>query len=282
MDFTNEYENLDPPLDASAAEPESNNEDPSPLLPPCSPKKRNSGRTGPTSIHGKIRSAKNAIKHGSCAETLILPTESEAGFHRLLGRWVKQYMPIVANPAALQKPCTAPDYETGHCPATGNPVCACAFDDALAYDFVLRVAQAEWQRIRCQRNHDAYLATIGGASPFNWSPEEIKKHDLNLRYKTSAERNFQREFRLLEQFLKSHQPKPAPLVVAAPPETKAEPEEIPLIGIVVPDANSPTGYSMACEIPPRKGVTCPYPCPAPANLPGHVNDKKESHDNSLK
>jgi hypothetical protein len=38
--------------------------------------KRNWGRTGPTSPEGRAASSKNAIKHGACAQTLILPCES--------------------------------------------------------------------------------------------------------------------------------------------------------------------------------------------------------------
>ncbi len=50
-----------------------------------------------------------------------------------------------------------------------------------------------------------------GLSPYNWAPDQIKKYDLSLRYKTAAERAFQREFRLLEQYYKTHRPAKATL-----------------------------------------------------------------------
>jgi hypothetical protein len=137
------------------------------------PEKRDSGRTGPTSPEGRATSSKNATKHGACSHTLILPGESEDAWLLLLNRWCQTYEPE---------------------------------EDSLKYDFVLKTAQAEWHRIRTQRNYDVYLYILQGVSPFNWTPDQIKKHDLNLRYKTAAERAFQREYRLLEQHYKVHPP----------------------------------------------------------------------------
>jgi hypothetical protein len=99
---------------------------------------------------------------------------------------------------------------------------------------------------------------LSGFSPFNWTPEQVKKHDLHLRYKNAAERSFQREYRLLEQHFKAHKPKPAP---PANPEPKPEPEPEPIqrTRIMGIDPNSPTGYVTLREWPPREGVT--YPCP---------------------
>jgi hypothetical protein len=39
--------------------------------------KRNCGRTGPTSPESRAASSQNAVKHGACACTLILPHESQ-------------------------------------------------------------------------------------------------------------------------------------------------------------------------------------------------------------
>jgi hypothetical protein len=79
-------------------------------------------------------------------------------------------------------------------------------EDSLLYDFILKTAQAEWHRIPAHRKLESVTALTQGSSPFNWTPDQIKKHDLCLRYAIAAERAFQREFRLLEQFRKLHPP----------------------------------------------------------------------------
>jgi hypothetical protein len=134
-------------------------------------KKRNSGRTGPTSAEGKARSAQNALKHGACATTLILPQESPYGWEILKARWEETYKP--------------------------RP-------DSLEADFVLRTAQAEWYRLRCQRQFDDFIVSINGKPAFAITPDDIKMQDLMLRYKNNAERAFQREFRNLEAYYKAH------------------------------------------------------------------------------
>ncbi len=177
--------------------------------------KRNCGRTGPTSPEGRAASSKNAIKHGSCSQTLILPCESEESWLLLLNRWLQTYQPP---------------------------------EDSLKHDFVLKTAQAEWYRIRAHINLDNFISLRQGASPFNWTAEQLKMHDLLLRYKNSAERSFQRDFRNLEQFCKLHpsvesrpaEPKPADPAPAAEPE--------PELLITAEDPSSPTGLSVVHEV----------------------------------
>jgi hypothetical protein len=177
------------------------------------PEKRNSGRTGPTSPEGRATSSKNSTKHGACAQTLILPCESEESWLLLLNRWLKEYQPP---------------------------------EDSLLYDFALKTAQAEWHRIRAHRNLESVMALTQGFSPFNWSPDQIKKHDLCLRYATAAERAFQREFRLLEQFRKLH---PAVETRPAEPAAPAEPDSKPKtrLTVVGEDPTSPTGLTLLLQ-----------------------------------
>jgi len=189
---------------------------------PDQSEKRNCGRTGPTSPEGRAASSKNAVKHGACARTLILPCETEEAWELVLAHWCEIYQPA---------------------------------EDSLAYDFVLRTAQAEWHRIRAQRNFESFMATTEGGSTFNWTPDQIKHHDLALRYKTAAERSFQREFRLLEQFYKAHHPKPAK--EPAPKEEKEQKEEQepdlgPAVVFVEEDPTSPTGYKFIQRCVPQR------------------------------
>jgi len=189
------------------------------------PEKCNSGRTGPTSPEGRAASSKNAIKHGSCSQTLILPGESEESWLLLLSRWCKTYQPA---------------------------------EDSLEYDFVLKTAQAEWHRIRAQRNFDSFNSLTQGSSPFNWTGDQVKKHDLMLRYKAAAERAFQREYRLLEQHYKIHRPAKGSSAVkesAAKEAAAQEPDPVDsnTLTFAEEDPNSPTGYTViekcVCERP---------------------------------
>jgi hypothetical protein len=182
--------------------------------------KRNCGRTGPTSPEGRAASSKNAIKHGACARTLILPHESEEDWELLLAHWCDIYKPA---------------------------------QDSLEYDFVLRTAQAEWHRRRTQFNFDVFMASTEGGSSINWMPDQIKQYDLALRYKTSAERSFQREFRLLEQFYKTHHPKPAKEPAPEDEEKEEQEEDLgPAIVFTVEDPTSPTGFRVLQRCVPQR------------------------------
>jgi hypothetical protein len=139
--------------------------------------KRNSGRTGPTSAEGRATCSQNATKHGACAQTLILPNESEQDWLDLLDHWRTTYRP--------------------------HP--------GLESDFVLRTAQAEWFRLRTQRYYDLFVETLGGRAPHEWNPDEIKQHNLCLRYKTTAERGAHREYKVVEQHWKIRRPPVDPL-----------------------------------------------------------------------
>jgi hypothetical protein len=196
--------------------------------------KRNCGRTGPTSPEGRATSSKNSIKHGSCSQTLILPFEKEESWLLLLNRWLQTYQPP---------------------------------EDSLLHDFVLKTAQAEWYRMRAQRNLDCHECSQAGLSPANWTPEYIKKHDLLLRYRTTAERSFQRTFSLLEQFRKLHPaaPAPKPAIPAEPADgaaasTCTEEESETAALILGEDPDSPTGLVVAFEIL-KNGVETPVPRP---------------------
>jgi hypothetical protein len=176
QDILDEMAGVPSPVDNppfSQTEPVEPRTDPTPApdAAPPKPKKRNSGRTGPTSAAGRATSAQNARKHGACATTLILPSDSQKGWLILLSRWHDTYKPR---------------------------------EESLEADFVLRTAQAEWFRIRTQHGYDDFLKTTSGLPLHMWTPEQIKMHELMLRYKTAAERSFHREYRALEAHYKSH------------------------------------------------------------------------------
>jgi len=154
--------------------------------------KRNSGRTGPTSPAGRARSAQNSRKHGATATTLILPAESEEGWLIVLSRWEERYQPE---------------------------------EDSLEAQFVQNVAEAEWFRLRTQRYYDDFIRTTQGLPPFLYNPEQIKMHNLMLRYKRDAERAFQKEFRAIEALYKSNKANEAEAAKAEATETAATPPD---------------------------------------------------------
>jgi hypothetical protein len=188
-------------------------------------KKRNCGRCGATSEAGRRRSALNALKHGATAKTLILKIESEEGWLIVLNRWKERYQPL---------------------------------ENSLEAEFVLRTAQSDWVRMRCSRQYDEFIHSVNCTSPDTWTPEEIKKHDLMLRYRTSAERSFHREYRALEMHYKIHNllPKPEPKQEAeAPSKNFADFEIVPgtheeVAEIIRQKRTAPPGHP--CYQPPAK------------------------------
>jgi len=199
------YHSEDLPLDIpdfAAAEPPSSNQNQNPFATEDDanenteenePKeKRNSGRTGATSETGRATCSQNARKHGSCSRVLILPNEDHDAWLDLLSRWEVTY----------------------------------PSDNPLVADFVYKTALAEWQRIRVQNSYNSLLSFVSNPNVFEWQPHEQKQHDLALRYLTTAERRFQREFRMLEQFYtKRGQPPAAPKPTRAEEAATARAEE---------------------------------------------------------
>ncbi len=183
---------LFPELETSEPQPQSA-QNPEPEPDPTSEKpKRNSGRTGPTTPEGKMKTHLNALRHGCCARTLVLGHENPQDYLKLYEHWEQGY------------------------PHESN----------LLKDFLLRTAQAEWQRIRAQEEYNTVLDGFTRPEIYNLSEEERHSLDLQQRYLTTAERKFQREFGMLERFWNNHckpdlkaSPKPEPQ-----PEKPVEPK----------------------------------------------------------
>ena len=120
--------------------------------------------------------------------------------------------------------------------------------------------------MRAQRNLDCHECSPEGLSPTNWTPEYIKKHDLLLRYRTTAERSFQRTFRLLEQFCKLHSVVPKP-----PKAAKPEPEPDPVFRVIGEDPTSPTGLTILHEVINGVENTTLRPYYPPPNAPPPIS-----------
>jgi hypothetical protein len=164
------------------------------------------------------------IEFGTRCYTLILECEAEEAWQIVLQHWCATY-----NPA----------------------------ENSLEYEFVYRTAQADWERIRAQREYNSCRAHLG-CSAFNFTAEQTKLFDRMLRYKNSAERGFQREFRLTEQFFKSH--RPTPRATAKEPAFVPTPEdELPDVIFTVEDPTHPDGYRVVLECPKGRCPENPPP-----------------------
>jgi len=175
---------------------------------PDEPQKRNSGRTGPTTPEGRATAARNAMVHGMTAKTLLIDNEHESDWLALLYTWLEAY---------------------------NNPA-----ENSLLYTFVLKTAQAEWFRLRIQREFDSFLITHVSPPISAWPADEIKKHDLILRYLTTARRTFQSEYRMLEHHYKTHHKPQKPA-----PEPEPEPAQRPTPKVLY--VNNETGEAVDAQ-----------------------------------
>jgi hypothetical protein len=86
---------------------------------------------------------------------------------------------------------------------------------SASYDFVYRTVQADWERIRANREYNDYRAHLA-CFPFNFTPEQTKLFDRMLRYKTPPNAASS-ALRLLHQRLTAKPPHIPDAVSSTPP-----------------------------------------------------------------
>ncbi len=153
--------------------------------------KRNCGRTGPKTPEGKAISSRNALRHGCCAKTLILDDEKLEDWIELCACWEATY----------------------------------PSDHPMLQNFILRTAQADWERIRVQNSFSERYTMLDIMAIESISEDTRKDYALRHRYKTAAERSFQREYRMLDHFYKTHCEPKKSASAAPPPPPKDEPKK---------------------------------------------------------
>jgi hypothetical protein len=123
-------------------------------------------QTGPTSTAGKSRSSDNATTHGGTAQKLIVAGEQQADFTNLLSGLLAEYSPVTTTARSLVE------------------------DFAHAQWFL-------WRRIRASNSveHALYEAQ---PDPALWTDSAFDSLTRMERYRTTAERGFQRALRNLE------------------------------------------------------------------------------------
>jgi len=111
----------------------------------------------------------NAVKHGCCARSPVLPGEDETLWREVEAHWFAEYDPQ-------------------------TPV-----SETLVGEAVL----AFWQVARNRRHFQQYELSLSEKNAMHWSNEEHLNYSRFLRYKTAAERSFSTAFKNLEYLRKA-------------------------------------------------------------------------------
>jgi hypothetical protein len=124
------------------------------------------GATGPTTEHGKQIASRNAAKHNCTSTCLILPGETQAEFDALLESLIAEYRP----------------------------------ETEMQQIRVNEAARATWELRRIQRECDKSQVRLYNAQPnmCDWTPKQQAECDRMARYRTRAERTYNRALQNVE------------------------------------------------------------------------------------
>ena len=129
-----------------------------------------SNQTGPTSAAGQAVASANATVHNGCSEKLIVEGERLEDFHKLVASLVDHYQP------------------------------ADTHEQALVED----LAHGRWILWRRRRAFNSVESEVYALQPNEgkWTEAEFKRIALADRYRTTAERSFNRALKNVEAFAK--------------------------------------------------------------------------------
>lgn len=130
--------------------------------------------TGPRSPEGKRSSSRNSLTHGCCSFQIIVGDEKIEDFESLRDYWFTQFR--AADPDTI--------------------------DPHLAAELVEDLAINHWLLRRAQRNFCSVEHELSATPPMQWRLQDERKLLLMLRYKTSAERAFERSLRIVHRYVK--------------------------------------------------------------------------------
>ncbi|HSU30543.1 MAG TPA: hypothetical protein VLJ11_04860 [Bryobacteraceae bacterium] len=111
----------------------------------------------------------NAVKHGCCARSPVLPGEDESLWREVEQDWLTEYNPQTATSKA----------------------------------FVTEAALAFWAKARCRRHLEQVEFSLSGKNAMGWTEDDHRTYSRFLRYKTAADRSFSRAFKDLEYLRKA-------------------------------------------------------------------------------
>jgi hypothetical protein len=124
------------------------------------------GATGPTTEYGKQIASLNAAKHNCTSTSLILPGESQAEFNALLESLFAEYLP----------------------------------ETEMQQIRVNEAARATWELRRIHRECDKSQVRLYNEQPnlCDWTPKQQAECDRMARYRTRAERTYNRALQSVE------------------------------------------------------------------------------------
>jgi hypothetical protein len=125
-------------------------------------------QTGPTSAAGKAVSSANATTHNGCSEKLIVEGERLEDFQELIASLVDHYQPTDSHEQSL-------------------------VEDLAHGRWIL------WRRRRAFNNVEADIYAVQ-PNEAKWTEAEFKRIALADRYRTTAERSFNRALKNVETF----------------------------------------------------------------------------------
>ena len=144
-------------------------------------------QTGPKTPEGKLISSQNARTHGLTSKKLFLPGENQEEFAELREGWFAQFPPESQAERAM----------------------------------VEQLARNDWFVKRAERRYEEVEERLGDSHAGDWSEEQFRLLERILRYKTTAERSFQRSLSIVRQLRKDRlQEERADKQAAAQAETK--------------------------------------------------------------
>jgi hypothetical protein len=122
--------------------------------------------TGPTTEHGKQIASRNAAKHNCTSMSLILPGETQAEFDALLENLIAEYRP----------------------------------ETEMQQIRVSEAARATWELHRIHREYDKSQFRLYAEQPnmCDWTPKQQAEGDRMARYRTRAERTYNRALQSVE------------------------------------------------------------------------------------
>ncbi|MFL6354598.1 MAG: hypothetical protein ACJ74Z_22485, partial [Bryobacteraceae bacterium] len=145
------------------------------------------GSTGPKTPEGKAKASQNSTTHGCCSKQPIIKGESEEEFNELLEDWIDDYRPRGRSERML----------------------------------VRQAVEAQWGLKRNTNRFNELEEALEEKKATEWTEEEHQKMERFLRYRTTAERSFQRASTTVEQLVKRRRVR----VKERQEEENAEPEQ---------------------------------------------------------
>jgi hypothetical protein len=125
-------------------------------------------RSGPKTDAGKQRIRLNALKHGLCAKSVIVPGESPEEYDEMRADLLDQFKADTPQEQML----------------------------------VDQLAQSYWALLRARRKETELLASQAAMQAWEWTDEYLRSVERFNRYRSSSERAYQRALATLQKFQK--------------------------------------------------------------------------------